>query len=59
MKLTKRQSQIITMIASGQGDKQIAAEINISVRTVNFHVCELLKRLKVKNRAQAVREFFR
>lgn len=57
MNLTPRQVEVIELIATGAGDKEIADKLEISVETVDFHVREILLRLKAKTRAHAVATF--
>ena len=54
MNLTPRQIEVIELIATGAGDKEIADALQISPETVDFHVREILSRLKAKTRAHAV-----
>jgi two-component system NarL family response regulator len=53
-RLTARERDILRLVASGRTNKAIAAALNISERTVKFHVGEILARLGATNRAQAV-----
>lgn len=53
-RLTRRQRQIIGMIARGMPDKEIAATLGIARTTAEKHVSKLLTRLQVPNRAAAV-----
>ena len=41
-------------VANGLGNKQIAAQLGISERTVKFHVSALFAKLGVGNRTEAV-----
>ncbi|TMB58875.1 MAG: helix-turn-helix transcriptional regulator [Chloroflexi bacterium] len=52
--LTPRQRQVITLIARGAADKQIAESLGITTATAQKHVTNLLRRLNVPNRAAAV-----
>jgi DNA-binding NarL/FixJ family response regulator len=54
-KLTARQKQILVMIAEGQSTKQIAGNLNISVKTVETHRAQLTERLKIHDVAGLVR----
>jgi two-component system, NarL family, response regulator LiaR len=54
-RLTQREKQVLTLLAQGMTNKQIAAALVISLRTVKFHVSSILKKLEVGNRAEAVR----
>ena len=52
--LTERELQILRHLALGKGDKQIAIELLISVKTVNHHVSSIVLKLDAKNRTHAV-----
>lgn len=52
--LSKRQREILYLLAKGDGSKQIADKLNISVHTVNRHRQNILTALKVTNSASAV-----
>lgn len=54
-RLTPRQSQILTMIAMGYTNREIAAALRISIRTVEVHRYHLMHRLDVRNVAQLLR----
>jgi len=51
--LTPRQREVVTLIATGAADKEIAQELGIATATAQKHVTNLLRRLKVPNRAAA------
>jgi DNA-binding CsgD family transcriptional regulator len=52
--LTKKERVILTRVANGLSAPEIAVEIHISNRTVDFHVAQAMKKLHAKNRIQAV-----
>jgi two-component system, NarL family, response regulator YdfI len=52
--LTKREKQVLQMLAAGLGNKEIAAKLNISDHTAKFHVGSILGKLGVSTRAEAV-----
>lgn len=52
--LTPRQTRILTCIAQGQPNKDIARSLGVSERTIKYHLEEAYLRLAVANRAQAV-----
>jgi DNA-binding NarL/FixJ family response regulator len=52
--LTKRELDIVTAFARGQGNKQIARDLAISEKTVRNHVSNIYKKLHVYDRTQAV-----
>ena len=53
MKLTPREHTILTLMACGWSDKEIASNLDISRRTVEAHAASLVVKLKAKNRIQA------
>jgi DNA-binding NarL/FixJ family response regulator len=52
--LTERESEILVAVSSGKTNKEIAADFTISTNTVNFHMKNILSKLQLRNRAQAV-----
>ena len=52
--LTEREMQIIHFIKSGNSSKEIAMELDISLKTVEVHRHNILKKLKLKNAASLV-----
>ena len=51
--LTERQTEVLGLVAQGKPNKLIAIELNISEATVKAHVTDIMRALKVTNRAQA------
>ncbi len=54
--LTQRQKEVISLIALGKANKEIAREFEISDKTVKAHLSEIFKRLQVSNRTEAVHQ---
>lgn len=52
--LTLRQLEVVSMLARGYSNKEIARELQLAERTVKAHVTAVLEALNVKNRTQAV-----
>jgi len=52
--LTKRELEVLNLLAQGLSDREIAQRLFISPRTVGTHVSNILTKLGVKNRTQAV-----
>ena len=52
--LTTREIEIIELVSKGLHNKEIAAAIDIKVRTVDFHVSNILFKLGVSTRLEAV-----
>lgn len=57
--LTAREREILTMLAEGLGNKEIAWRLEISEHTVKFHVSSIFTKLDVSSRAEAVSLGFR
>lgn len=53
-KLTKRQSEVLALMAEGLSNKAIARELCVSEATVKGHVTAILMALGVNNRVQAI-----
>lgn len=52
--LTKREKEILTLIASGKSNSEIADDLYITQGTVRVHVHAILQKLEVRDRTQAV-----
>ncbi|HSC65749.1 MAG TPA: response regulator transcription factor [Caldimonas sp.] len=52
--LTRRQSEVLSLLLRGQSNKLIARALNLSVETIKDHVAAVLRALKVSSRTQAV-----
>ena len=52
--LTKRELQIITFLAMGASNQQIAKQLFVSENTVKTHLHNIFKKIEVKNRVQAL-----
>jgi len=57
--VTTREREVLTQIAAGLANKEIAAKLNISEFTVKRHVGQILDKMDVNDRAQAVVEAIR
>lgn len=53
--LTARQLQVVRLVAAGRTNREIAAELYLSVRTVDMHVRNALAALGCRSRVDAVR----
>jgi DNA-binding NarL/FixJ family response regulator len=51
--LTPREREVLTLLAGGLGNKQIAARLSISVGTVKGYVSDIFEKLGVGDRTQA------
>jgi two-component system, NarL family, response regulator YdfI len=52
--LTRREREVLQMLAAGLGNKEIAARLNISDHTAKFHVASILGKLGAATRTEAV-----
>lgn len=52
--LTRREREVLQMLAGGLANKEIAAKLNLSDHTVKFHVASILGKLGASSRAEAV-----
>src|SRR5438105_13882913 len=52
--LTRRELQVLRMLADGLGNKEIAGQLNISDHTAKFHVAQILAKLHASSRTEAV-----
>ncbi|WEX85832.1 response regulator transcription factor [Sinorhizobium garamanticum] len=52
--LTSRENELLSMLADGWSNTQIAARTGISENTVKYHLKNLYDKLQVRNRAMAV-----
>ncbi|MGR3375861.1 response regulator transcription factor [Salipiger abyssi] len=54
MQLTRRERQILKLVSRGLSSKEIAAELGVSPKTVEFHRSNLLRKFHVRSAAQLV-----
>ncbi len=53
--LSDREFQVMSMIGSGKTISEIAAELQLSIKTVSTHRTHILEKLKLENNAQMIR----
>jgi DNA-binding NarL/FixJ family response regulator len=51
--LTQRESEVISLLAAGRENAEIAAVLGVSVHTVERHVANIFIKIAVRNRAEA------
>ena len=52
-KLTKRQREVLSLLAGGKSNKEIARVLDIAEATTKIHMAALLRALRVRNRTEA------
>src|SRR5262249_24973304 len=52
--LTDREREVLELVAQGQANAAIAARLGLSQKTIGNHVSNILTKLQVASRAQAV-----
>jgi DNA-binding NarL/FixJ family response regulator len=52
--LTRREREVLQMLAAGLGNKEIASRLDISDHTAKFHVGSILGKLGAASRTEAV-----
>jgi DNA-binding NarL/FixJ family response regulator len=58
-RLTARELEVLTLLAQGFGQDEVAARLVISPKTVATHIQHVLEKLRVHSRAQAVAAAYR
>jgi len=51
--LTDREIEVLKLVAEGKFNKEIAAQLHISERTVKNHISNIFKKIDVCDRTQA------
>ena len=55
IQLTEREREVLSVLASGARNREIAEQLGVSVRTVKYHVENIYQKLDVETRMQAVK----
>ncbi len=53
--LSEREEEVLRLVAWGHSNKEVAARLNISVKTVEGHKSKIMEKLALKNRVEIVR----
>lgn len=53
--LTRREEEVLRLIAQGHSNKEIGKQLNIAVKTVESHKANLMEKLELKTRTEIVR----
>ena len=57
--LTKREKEVFVLLITNLTTKEIAVKLNISEKTVRNHISNVMQKLGVKGRSQAVVELLK
>jgi len=52
--LTKRELEVVSYITRGMSSKQISSELTLSLKTIEVHRCNILRKLSLPNTASLV-----
>ena len=52
--LTRRELEVLRTLANGSGNKEVANQLGISDNTVKFHIAQIMAKLGVHSRTEAV-----
>lgn len=56
--ITPREKEVLALVAGGHSTKQIADQLKISIRTVETHRINMLKKMGVNNSAELIKKAF-
>lgn len=57
--LTTRENEVLTLVAAGKRNTQIAKKLCIAEHTVEAHLTNIFRKLNVRNRTAAAQQFWR
>jgi DNA-binding NarL/FixJ family response regulator len=52
--LTEREIEVLRLLATGRRNTEVAAELGVSIKTIEFHVGNLLGKLGARSRTEAI-----
>jgi DNA-binding NarL/FixJ family response regulator len=55
--LTPTETKVVTLVAQGMGNRDIAESLNVSQRTIESHVSNMLNKTGLNNRTELARWF--
>ncbi|HEY83532.1 MAG TPA: response regulator [Chloroflexi bacterium] len=55
--LSLRQEEILSLVAQGLVYKEVANRLNLSEKTIKYHMTQIIEKLGVENRAQAIARY--
>lgn len=57
--LTRRERQVLDLVAVGAANKRIAGALGMTEHTVKFHLASVFRKLDVTNRTEAATTYLR
>jgi DNA-binding NarL/FixJ family response regulator len=57
--LTRREVEVLRLIATGRSNREIASELVVTARTVERHVTNIYRKINARNKADATAYAFR
>ena len=57
--LTSREEEILVLVSRGMPNKEVARCLKCTERTVKYHMTNIMQKLNVRNRVEAVMKFRR
>ncbi|MEI6289216.1 MAG: response regulator transcription factor [Chloroflexota bacterium] len=52
--ISEREIEVLKLVSTGKSNREIAEELSVSENTVKFHIKNIIQKLNVSNRAEAV-----
>jgi DNA-binding NarL/FixJ family response regulator len=56
VRLTRREVEVLSLIAEGKSSKEAADDLYVAKRTIDFHLANIYRKLGVRNRIHAIRK---
>lgn len=57
--LKRREQEVLRLLVAGRRNKQIAAALGLSVKTIELHVGRLFEKLEARSRTEVIRQAYR
>lgn len=57
-KLTPREADVLELVVEGDANKEVAAKLATSIRTVEVHIGSILKKVGVESRSRLIARFW-
>ena len=56
--LTRREQEVLTLVATGTSNKEAARQLRLSTRTIEDHRAKIMKKVGVRNAAELIRRIY-